>query len=138
MATYLYSKTGRSPREQTNDASTASTFHSPEMKHTCISSPSPQITQLKHMTIIMCVHPYCGPLYAFLCKCVFIFVRIGIRAYIQRLNTLRYYVQKLRITLIVTSARKCIRYECCTFEIVIFLIVTFLKSYRKCLVSSAL
>ncbi len=74
-----------------------------------------------------------------LCKCMFIFVRIDIHACIQRLNTLRYYVRNCALRRLAhrnfSSQVLTIRALYDVFEIVISRIVTFLKSYRNCLVS---
>ena len=74
-----------------------------------------------------------------LCKFMFIFVRIDIHACIQRLNTLRYYVRNCALRRLAhrnfSSQVLTIRALYNVFEIVISRIVTFLKSYRNCLVS---
>ena len=76
------------------------------------------------------------------CKCIFIFVRIDIHAYIgglQRLNTQRYCVRNCALRGLAhrnfSSQVLTIRALYDAFEIVISRIVTFLKSYRNCLVS---
>ena len=76
------------------------------------------------------------------CKCIFIFVRIDIHAYIgglQRLNTQRHCVRNCALRGLAhrnfSSQVLTIRALYDAFEIVISRIVTFLKSYRNCLVS---
>ena len=76
------------------------------------------------------------------CKCIFIFVRIDIHAYIgglQRLNTQRYCVRNGALRGLAhrsfISQVLTIRALYDAFEIVISRIVTFLKSYRNCPVS---
>ena len=76
------------------------------------------------------------------CKCIFKFVRIDIHAHIwglQRLNTQRYCVRNCALRGLAhrnfSSQVLKIRALYDAFEIVISRIVTFLKSYRNCLVS---
>ena len=76
------------------------------------------------------------------CKCIFIFVRIDIHAYIgglQRLNNQRYCVRNCALRVLAhrnfSSQVLTIRALYDAFQIVISRIVTFLKSYRNCLVS---
>ena len=76
------------------------------------------------------------------CKCTFTFVRIDIHDYIgglQRLNTQRYCVRNCALRGLAhrnfSSQVLTIRALYDAFEIVISRIVTFLKSYRNCLVS---
>ena len=69
------------------------------------------------------------------CKCIFIFVRIDIHAYmLQRLNTQRYCVKNCALRGLAhrnfSSQVLTIRALHDAFEIVISRIVTFLKSYR--------
>ena len=78
------------------------------------------------------------------CKCIFIFVRIDITCIyrgggLQRLNTQRDCVTNCALRGLAhrnfSSKVLAIRALCDAFEIVISRIVTFLKSYRNCLVS---